>query len=1270
MSYNSNPLYSQQWHFNLIGDIETIWAEYSGDGVLVAVYDDGVEDTHDDLDGNYDYGSELSYDNGDPNFSGDAHGTSVAGIIAAENNNEGGVGVAWGADLVGVDFLNDAFGSAALRDMSQFDVINNSWGYSGFYSTFDINGGGWASTFAADMMFAVENGRGGLGSIVVKSAGNSGRNVDHSSQNDPFSVLHEAIIVGATDANGFTEDYSSYGVNLLITAPSAAVTTDREGFAGYEAGDYNFGFNGTSASAPVVSGVAALILQANPNLGWRDVQQIMAMSASHTGSAYGSAAAGFEDYSWFANGADNWNGGGMSYHNNYGYGMIDAFAAVRMAEVWSEFFPVPQDSSNVVESLSYYTSPAFAETISSTQPPVVDTIFVSETMDIEHIYVIVDGSHSWSADLEIVLTAPDGTEFILNDNNGGYTDRFGNFIEGTAFAGYTFGVTAAMGMDSYGLWTITISDTVNLDDGLYTGFGLEFAGTTPDNDDVYHFTDDFLSYEAVEGTRGDMTDTNGGTDWLNLAAVTGDVLWDVGLFTGVRFLAVDTVRWVDFGNDEIENIATGDGDDDIWGNDYGNIVMTGRGNDSVWGSFGDDSVYGGAGNDTLRGAYDDDMLLGEEGNDTLEGGTGSDTLNGGLGNDELSGESGADHFIFDGGNDWILDFTAEDLVFIDPAIWGGTIAGLLAGAQTINGDLFLDFGSGNSLTFAGVTNTSELQGKVLFVGETPPPPVTTPNAITIDISAAGQAAGLALQDVEGALSDLVIDAEIQAGQTSTGFTSISVGGGETIVYAVTGTGLTYGTDAFGTFLTGGTVTNVNVTINGTFVGSFSGTVDAAQLSAAAFAEVGGSLGALEAFFSAVNWTYNGSFNNDILPEGFLSEDGVPFALNGEDSLNLGGGNDSVFLANGDDFANGGDGDDSIGGGDGNDTLEGGNGTDTLEGGSGSDTLEATGGNGNLLRGGAGDDVLIGGWGSDILQGNDGADSFSGGTGADDLYIDGQDTFFDGGGGYDRLIAVDPGGVNVALSGTNIERVIGGTGDDVFDGTGVALGLVISGEGGNDTLTGGSATDQVSGGAGDDVLIGGGGDDFLFGDGGSDSFEGGAGDDRFFAESIDQSFDGGAGYDRLFLLDNGDFTFALAGTGIERVNSGDGNDVLDATGVTDAVVLSGAGGNDALTGGSNNDVLAGGDGQDTLEGGSGFDSFFGGAGADSFVFEDGSGVDFLVGWEDGLDLLDFSGHAQVNGLSDLTITDNGVNSRIEFADGDALIVIGYTGGFDASDFDFV
>ncbi|WP_345229503.1 S8 family serine peptidase, partial [[Roseibacterium] beibuensis] len=957
MSFTDNPLYSQQWHFNLIGDIETIWAEYSGDGVVVAVYDDGVQQNHADLDGNYDENLELPYDNGDPNGSGDGHGTACAGIIAAENNNEGGIGVAWGATITGVDYLVDiqSAGSAqmlqALGDMANYDVVSNSWGTFGFgyqqNSSFAdiLNPNSFTYAEANALGGVAATGRGGLGTIMVKAAGNdAGSGVQYgvtghpSSQNDGLNVVRQIITVAATESDGFTSEYSNWGVNLLIAAPAAAVTTDLLGTgSGYDwtgsgSDDYTNAFGGTSAATPVVSGVVALMLEANPNLGWRDVQQILALSASHTGSSFGSGAAGFEDGSWFANGASNWNGGGLSYHINYGYGMVDAFAAVRMAEMWSEFFDNPQVSGNEVTSV--HTSATTNQTIDGSSI-IYDEIEVAanDAISIETIYVYVDATHSYMGDLTITLIAPDGTEFVLNENNGSGADLFG----------YTFAVNAAIGMSSEGIWTLQIEDTFpSADDGTLNDFELTFFGSDFTDDDVYHFTDDFADYEAVDSDRGYISDNNGGTDWLNFVAVTQDVWVDLRTFNTIYFGAASVAQVVTPG--AFENIATGDGDDIIDGNLLGNHIITGR---------GDDRIY----------AYD-----------------GEDILEGGAGNDSLWGGADSDHFIYSSGADIIEDFTSEDLVLIDPAIWGGSIASLLAGASVVNGNVVLNFSAGNSLTFTGISNVSALEGYIYFEGQAP----ATPNAITVDISAAGQAAGLALQDIEGALSDLVMEAEIQSGQSSTGFTSISVGDGQTIVYTVTGTGLTYGTDAFGTYLNGGTVTNVNVTINGTFVGSFSGTIDAAQLSAAAFAELGGSLGALEAFFSAVNWTYNGSSNEDIIPEGFLSEDGVPFAFNGTDSLTLGGGNDSVFLAGGDDFANGGDGDDSIGGGDGNDMLEGGTGTDTLEGGTGSDTLNATGGNGNLLRGGTGDDVLIGGWGSDILQGNDGADSFSGGTGADDL----------------------------------------------------------------------------------------------------------------------------------------------------------------------------------------------------------------------------------------------------------------------------------------------
>ena len=105
----NDPLYADQWHLNLLGDIETIWAEYTGAGVAVGVYDTGIQSAHPDLDDNYD--SSLLYPgyDGENPSSNDGHGTSVAGIIAAENNNVGGVGVAWGASVTSVNFLSPEF---------------------------------------------------------------------------------------------------------------------------------------------------------------------------------------------------------------------------------------------------------------------------------------------------------------------------------------------------------------------------------------------------------------------------------------------------------------------------------------------------------------------------------------------------------------------------------------------------------------------------------------------------------------------------------------------------------------------------------------------------------------------------------------------------------------------------------------------------------------------------------------------------------------------------------------------------------------------------------------------------------------------------------------------------------------------------------------------------------------------------------------------------------------------------------------------------------
>ncbi|MFW5761594.1 MAG: S8 family peptidase [Cyclobacteriaceae bacterium] len=158
-------------------------------------------------------------------------------------------------------------------------------------------------------------GRGGLGSIVVFSSGNFHPRPGFTGFNGvafPANV-NGVITVGAIDRNGNIHNYSSRGTEMDLVAPSGGVpgdvvTTDRMGDLGYNDGDnpnYAFEFNGTSAAAPQVSGVAALMLSVNPNLTEAQVRTILQNTATDMG------ASGFD--------------------NTFGYGRLNAQAAVEAA---------------------------------------------------------------------------------------------------------------------------------------------------------------------------------------------------------------------------------------------------------------------------------------------------------------------------------------------------------------------------------------------------------------------------------------------------------------------------------------------------------------------------------------------------------------------------------------------------------------------------------------------------------------------------------------------------------------------------------------------------------------------------------------------------------------------------------------------------------------------------------------------------------------------------------------------------------------------------
>lgn len=685
----NDPLFPEQWHFPLIGDIQTVWLDFTGAGVSVVVVDDGLEYTHPDLAANYDASLHYTYqgvvydpdpiNRTGPVFAVDAHGTAVAGLIGAvKDNATGGTGVAPGVTLTGINYISDLqFAGAtieydALLWARNFDIMNNSWGLTTNFQNSQglANPRSMASRTLEVYGEVVDQGRDGLGTIIVQAAGNSATDAN----GEAINASRLTVTVAATEADGFIASYSSYGPSILIAAPAAAYTTDLIGTDGYNRapspeGDYTVDFGGTSAATPVTAGVIALMLEANPALGARDVQKILAVSAAQTGSAYGGPGAGFEVGAWGSNGATTWNGGGMSFHLSYGFGMVDAYAAVRMAEVWHILQDGPATLANeaVVSVFTDQTAP-----ILDLQTTEV-SIEVTEDILVENLQVNVQLTHSFGTDMVITLVSPTGEEVPLLVN-AGQRNLTGGWD-------WTFGVTAAMDMTSAGTWTLRIEDTALRDEGELQGFGIDFHGSPLPAAPVLHYTSDFPDLLAAEPGRGSISAPDGHVGWLNLAAIPDDLAVNLGAGGGI---AVAGTAWA--------SLAAG--------TTVGGVVA-GDGDDFLRGDAGDNSLHGGRGDDVLVGGMGDDLLHGGPGNDVLNGGPGRDTLFGGDGDDRLRGEGGPDVLYGEAGNDILIGDAGNDRLYGGPgrdSLFGGAGNDLLEGG---GGNDVLNGGPGNDTLIGG-----------------------------------------------------------------------------------------------------------------------------------------------------------------------------------------------------------------------------------------------------------------------------------------------------------------------------------------------------------------------------------------------------------------------------------------------------------------------------------------------------------------------------------------------------------------------------------------
>ena len=344
-------------------NVRGAWAFTHGAGVNIAFADDGMETAHPDLVANA-TGPHHNFFTGEANGAHDGifnyHGTAVAGLAGARGGNKIGLsGVAPSARLAAwvifnsVDDTPDDAGMAsmfsfALDGPDAIAVQNHSWGNSDF----DVLTISLVEQMAITQ--AVTEGRHGRGVVLVRSAGNTriqdydfvrgvgDANLD-AYANDPHQVA-----VSAVRNNGRVASYSTPGACVLVAAMGGdfadfaspgLTTTDRVGSRGANrlqnandptSWDYAFdstGFVGTSASAPLVSGVVALMLAANPDLGWRDAQQVLALASRHIDLA---------DPDLVVNGA------GLVVSHNVGFGIPDAGTAVRLAQSWSNRPPAQE----------------------------------------------------------------------------------------------------------------------------------------------------------------------------------------------------------------------------------------------------------------------------------------------------------------------------------------------------------------------------------------------------------------------------------------------------------------------------------------------------------------------------------------------------------------------------------------------------------------------------------------------------------------------------------------------------------------------------------------------------------------------------------------------------------------------------------------------------------------------------------------------------------------------------------------------------------------
>jgi Ca2+-binding RTX toxin-like protein len=1028
----------------------------------------------------------------------------------------------------------------------------------------------------------------------------------------------------------------------------------------------------------MVSGIIALMLEVNPNLGYRDVQEILVYASTHS-----------DNQDWKTNGASNFNLGGLQFNDKAGFGIVDAYAAVKLAETWTD---VSTATNEVRASARKF---GLTDAIPDGNGSVYTRTFeIDSAINIEHVELGVDLRHTRMGDLVIELTSPNGTvSTLMNRATVNAEQPFGLSGQDSGVPTHLlwdFSSVQFWGEEASGTWTVTVKDLRAEETGTISSLSLRVYGERDDGNDTYVFTD-----EGFKGSPTRVLSDESGIDTINASPVQTDMYIDLGL----GFIASQSTTYTISEWTTIENVISGSGHDRIDGNSSANLLNGLEGDDTLTGGLGNDTLMGGLGSDTARyvGKISE---FGVSWNPTARLITVVDnkTSDGDEGTDQLSG---IERIVFSDGELNLGALVGNQAPVATKTFFDAPV--YIAKGMGINFDLpenaFTDVDSTSTKPLIEVSSASggELPDWLSFDSSTgtlrgvPPADLLSQIKLTvkaIDEFGASTSEVLTLQFGDNQAPVLADSSELvlqeDANLTSLGLVAPLDPEGKDVfitildiptvgaVFDKTGATVTVGTqlsadeltelqyqtltDFFGSagYLRYEATDEDGVTAES----SVSIYVDAVN-DAPRFATQGSKL--------PVNYPDQTQVTLDMatptdpestidrvtivdLPSiGSVSLDGDLVLLNQVLTLdqlnrlvykideNINGPVGSVTIRatdlqglstdwslaveiQGQAVSNVGTrGADELYGSIADDVLYGMAGDDVLVGNAGSDRLLGSLGNDTLL-GGTGNDQLDGSSGNDYLDGGAGDDVMAGGPGNDTYIVDNArdlvlEVISGGAGGQDVILT------SVSLvAPTNIEMLQAASGA-LINLTGNSL---------DNTLVGNELANELQGGAGRDTLIGAAGDDTLNGGDGVDRMAGGAGNDTYY---VDSRFDiavelSGEGEDTVYA--NTSYTLS---SNIEN---------LILKGVGDFT----AGGNSLnnhLIGNSGNNILAGGLGRDTLEGGLGNDTYVLSDTLDTII--DTGGIDTIRSSFD-IELFVGMENAELVGIADASVMGNAADNLIK------------------------